>query len=102
MPYCVMLRRVALVKTVVSKEHFASTMRVTRISEQRKTLAVRFDVLADACHVDDGGVKFLRNVGLYKNHNAKHPRRWYASYHHVSLMIHTGNGKAHHASRCCN
>jgi hypothetical protein len=35
-----MLRRVALVRTDVSEEHSASSMRVTRISELRTTIAV--------------------------------------------------------------
>jgi hypothetical protein len=56
-----MLRRVALVRTDVSEELSASYIRVTRIGELGTTLAV-------ASPPDDGGAKFLRNVGSYKSH----------------------------------
>jgi hypothetical protein len=52
------LRRVALVRTDGSEELGASFIRVTRISELGTTLA------------DEGGAKFLRNVGYYKSHTA--------------------------------
>jgi hypothetical protein len=45
-----MLRRVALVRTDVSEELSAS--------------------IRDSCHPDEGGAKFLRNVGAYKSHTA--------------------------------
>jgi hypothetical protein len=48
-----MLRRVAVVRTDVSEERSACIIKVTRIG-----------------HPDDGGTKFLRNVGFYKNHTA--------------------------------
>jgi hypothetical protein len=48
-----MLRRVALVRTDVSKEPSASIIRVTRIGELGTT---------DFCHPDEGGAKFNRNV----------------------------------------
>jgi hypothetical protein len=51
-----MLRRVALVKTDVSKDLSASIVRMTRIG--------------DSCHTDDGGATFLGNVGSYKIHTA--------------------------------
>jgi hypothetical protein len=51
-----MLRRVALVRTDFSEELNAFIIRVTRI--------------ADFCHPDGGGAKFLRNVGSYKSHMA--------------------------------
>jgi hypothetical protein len=54
-----MLRRVALVRTEVSEELNASIIRVTRIGEL-VTLAV-------TCHPDDGGARFLQNVGSYNN-----------------------------------
>jgi hypothetical protein len=79
-----MLRRVALVRTDVSEEP-SSSIRVTRIGELGATLAAtsnrctlrrntrsvrRLLVTAsvvpsspDSCHPDEGGVKFLRNVG---------------------------------------
>jgi hypothetical protein len=57
-----MLRRVALVRTDVSEELSASIIRVTRIGELGTTF--------DSCHPDDGGPKFLRNVGYYKSHTA--------------------------------
>jgi hypothetical protein len=33
----------------------------------------------DSCHPDEGGAKFLRNVGSYKSHTALHPRRHHSS-----------------------
>jgi hypothetical protein len=42
MSSCGMLRRVALVRTGVSEEHSASVIKVTRIGELGKTLAVSF------------------------------------------------------------
>jgi hypothetical protein len=56
-----MLRRVALVKTDVPEELSASFFRVTRIGELGTMLA---------CHLDEGGAKFLRNFGSYKSHKA--------------------------------
>jgi hypothetical protein len=53
-----MLRRVALVRTDVSEERTAFFIRVTRIGELGTTLA------------EEGGAKFLRNVGSYKIHTA--------------------------------
>jgi hypothetical protein len=82
-----MLRHVALVRTDVSEELSASFIRVTRIGELETTLAVtsnqrtlqrnslrrllvRASVLSssDSFHPDEGGAKFLRNVGSYKSH----------------------------------
>jgi hypothetical protein len=70
-----MLRSVALVRTDVSDELSASFIRVTRIGKL-ETLAVtsnrrtlRRNTLY-SCHPDDGGAKFLRNVGSYKSHMA--------------------------------
>jgi hypothetical protein len=60
-----MLRRVALVRTDVSEEPSASFIRVTRIGELGTTQAA-----TDSCHPDEGGTKFLRNVGSYKSHTA--------------------------------
>jgi hypothetical protein len=56
------LRCVALVRTEVSEAISASIIRVTRIGE--------LGTLADSCHPDDGGAKFLRNVSSYKSHTA--------------------------------
>jgi hypothetical protein len=56
-----MLRRVALVRTDVSEERSASVVKVTRFSELGTTVA-------DSCHPDDGGDKFLPIVGSYKSH----------------------------------
>jgi hypothetical protein len=72
-----MLRRVALVRTDVSEELSASFIRVTRIGElgtlavtsNRRTLR-RNTKFTDSCHPDEGGAKFLRNVGSYKSHMA--------------------------------
>jgi demethoxyubiquinone hydroxylase (CLK1/Coq7/Cat5 family) len=63
-----MLRRVALVRTEVSKEHSASIVRVTRIGEvgmlavtsNRRTLRRNTNLR----------LTFLRNVDSYKNHTA--------------------------------
>jgi hypothetical protein len=68
-----MLRRVDLVRTDVSEELGASFIRVTRIGELGTTLAVTSNyrlVTSDFCHPDEGGAKFLRNVGSYKSHTA--------------------------------
>jgi hypothetical protein len=90
----VMLRRVALVRTNVSEELRASYITVTRIGELGATLAVTSNrrtrrrntkvflrsvrrlLVTDTFlvhrffHPDDGGAKFLRNVGSYKSHMA--------------------------------
>jgi hypothetical protein len=88
-----MLRRVVLVRTVVSEELSASFIRVTRIGELGTTLAVtsnrstlrrntkylthgissqrtsvasyskRYSLFNDSCNSDEGGAKFLRNDG---------------------------------------
>jgi hypothetical protein len=55
-----MLRRVAVVRTDVSEELSAYIIRVTRIGE----------LVTNSCNSDDGGAKFLRNVGSYKSHTA--------------------------------
>jgi hypothetical protein len=67
-----MLRLVALVRTDVSEEFSASFIRVTRIGELGTTLAVTSNrrTFADSCHSDEGGAKFLSNVGSYKSHMA--------------------------------
>jgi hypothetical protein len=70
MPYFGMLRRVVFVRTDVSEELSASITRVTRIGELGTTLAVTSNRRIDCCHPDDGGAKFLRNVGSYKIHTA--------------------------------
>jgi hypothetical protein len=86
-----MLRRVALVRTDVSEEPSASFIRVTRIGElgtlaatsnrrtlQRNTsslhrLLVTASVVPSSpilCHPDEGGARFLRDVGSYESHTA--------------------------------
>jgi hypothetical protein len=69
-----MLRHVAYVRTNLSEELSASFIRVTRIgalgitlavTNNRRTLRRKF---ADSCHPEEGGTKFLRNVGSYKSH----------------------------------
>jgi hypothetical protein len=62
-----MLRRVALVRTDVSEELGASFIRVTIIGELG-TLAVTSN--QRTLHPDEGGAKFLRNIGSYKSHTA--------------------------------
>jgi hypothetical protein len=68
-----MLRRVALVRTDVSEELSASLIRVTGIGELIRTLAVTSNRCTlrrntKSFHPDDGGARFLRNVGTYKSH----------------------------------
>jgi hypothetical protein len=87
-----MLRRVALVKADVSEERSVSFIRVTRIGELGRTLAVTSNrrsvrrllvatsvVPSSPILVDEVGAKFLRNVGSYKSHTAKHPKRRHSS-----------------------
>jgi hypothetical protein len=59
-----LLRCVTLVRTDVSEEPGASFMRVTKIGELGTTQA------ATSNHPDEGGARFLRNVGSYKRHTA--------------------------------
>jgi hypothetical protein len=76
-----MLRCVAGVRADVSEELSASFIRVIRIGELGTTLAVTSNrctlrrntkryFFTDSCHLDEGGAKFLRNVGSYKSHMA--------------------------------
>jgi hypothetical protein len=71
-----MLRRVALVGTDASEELSASKIRMTRIDELGKTLAVTSNRRTPrkntwySCHPDEWGPKFLRNVSTYKGHTA--------------------------------
>jgi hypothetical protein len=72
-----MLRCVALVRTEVSEELSASFIRVTRIGELGTTLFATSNrrklqraSVADSCHPDEGGARFLRNVASYKSHKA--------------------------------
>jgi hypothetical protein len=58
-----MLRRVALVRNDVSEELSASIISVTRIGELGSLAVTSF-------HPDDGGGKFLRDVGSYNSHTA--------------------------------
>jgi hypothetical protein len=57
-----MLYHVALVRTDVSEELSASFIRVTRIGELGTKLAVTSN--RRTLHPDEGGAKFLRNVGF--------------------------------------
>jgi hypothetical protein len=74
-----MLRRVALVRTDVSEECSVSFIRVTIIGERGTKLAVtsnrrtlrRTIIFYCSCHPDDGGAKFLRNVGSYGSSSQK-------------------------------
>jgi hypothetical protein len=76
-----MLRSVALVRTEVSAGRSASIIRVTRICELGTTLAATStrceEILPD--HPDNGGARFLRNVGSYKSLAALHPSRRHSS-----------------------
>jgi hypothetical protein len=70
MPSSGMLRRVALVRINVSEELSASFIRVTRIGELGTKPELTTDERTDSCHPDDGGAKFFRNAGSYKNHKS--------------------------------
>jgi hypothetical protein len=61
-----MLRRVALVRTDVWEEPGASFIRVTKIGALGTTQAAT----SNRRHPDEGGARFLRNVGSYKSHTA--------------------------------
>jgi hypothetical protein len=83
-----MLRRVALVRADVSEE-LSTSIRVTRIGELGTKLAVTSNrrtlrrnttwyccsEFSDSSHPDEGGAKFLRNVGSYKSYTVEHSRR---------------------------
>jgi hypothetical protein len=60
-----MLHHVVLVRTDVSEELSASLLRVTRIGELGKMLAV-----TSIWRMLRRNIKFLRNVGSYKSHTA--------------------------------
>jgi hypothetical protein len=69
-----LLRRVALVRTDFSEEPGDSFIRVTKIGElgttqaatsNRRTLRRNWYFFADFCHPDEGGARFLLNVGSY-------------------------------------
>jgi hypothetical protein len=62
-----MLHCVTLVRTDVSEERSTSIIKVTRIGELGTMLGVTSN---RRMLRDDGGVKFLRNVGSYKSHTA--------------------------------
>jgi hypothetical protein len=75
-----LLRRVALVRTDVSEE-LASIIMVRRIGELKKfgipsqrtsvaSCSLCCSYFTDFCHPDEGGLRFLRNVGSYKSHTA--------------------------------
>jgi hypothetical protein len=82
---------VALVITDVSEERIAFIIRVTRIGELGKTLAVTSKphllvganvvpsspILVTIADKDD---TLLRNVGYYKSHTMQEPGRWHYAY----------------------
>jgi hypothetical protein len=70
MASCGLLHRVALVRTDVSEEPSASIIGVIRIGVLGTTLAVTSNRCTDSCYLDDGGARFIRNVGSYKSHTA--------------------------------
>jgi hypothetical protein len=79
-----MLRCVTLVRTDISEELSASIIIVTR-SGDLWTLAVTRNRRplrrnTDTGHPDDGGAKFLRNIGSYKSHTSSHLRRRHSSF----------------------
>jgi hypothetical protein len=54
----------------VSEELSATFIRVTRIGKLGTTLLVTSNRCTDYCQSDEGGTKFLRNIGSYKSHAA--------------------------------
>jgi hypothetical protein len=63
--------RVALIRTDISEELRAFIIRVTRIGELGATLSGTKQTTQAAkkyCYPDDGGARFLLNVGSYKSH----------------------------------
>jgi hypothetical protein len=58
---------VALVETDVSEDLCDSFVRVTRIGELGKILAVTSN--RRTLRRNEGGAKFLRNIGSYKSHS---------------------------------
>jgi hypothetical protein len=64
-----MLRRVALVKTDVSEE-FSASAQVFLCSVCRLLVTATLFLVKRFLSSDDGGAKFLRNVGSYKSHTA--------------------------------
>jgi hypothetical protein len=65
-----MISRVVLVRTDVSEELSAAIIRVSIIGELGTTLAVTSNQHMLRSISDDGGTKFLQNVGSYKSHMA--------------------------------
>jgi hypothetical protein len=65
-----MLRRVALVRTNVSKDVIASIIRVTGIGEIGIILAVTSNRSKLRGNTAGGRGDMFRNVGFYKNHTA--------------------------------
>jgi hypothetical protein len=63
-----MLRGVALVRTDVSEELSTSFIRVAKIGELGTTQAATSNRRINSCHPDEGGAKFLRNVGSHKSY----------------------------------
>jgi hypothetical protein len=66
---------VARAKTAITEERSSSYIRVTIIGELGTALAVTGNRRTlrgntDSCHPDEGGAKFLPNVGSYKSHTA--------------------------------
>jgi hypothetical protein len=72
MPSSVMLCRVALVRTDVPEERIASIIRLTRIGDIGKTLAVTRNrsMMRRNC---------MRYVGSYKSYRGQHPRKSHSS-----------------------
>jgi hypothetical protein len=71
---------VAFVRTDVSEKSIVSIIRVTRIGELGKTLAVTELLVPDDVHGSlIGGNTFLRNVGSYNNHLMSYGRRRHSS-----------------------
>jgi hypothetical protein len=77
---------VALVRTDDSEERIASIIRVERIGELGTALAVTSNAVPSSqFHPEDGGDRFLRNVGSHKGHTALYPREYFKSYRALTV-----------------
>jgi hypothetical protein len=68
-----MLCRVALVRTDVAEELSDSIIRVTRIGELGKTIALTINRRTLRRNTNEGGTKFIRNVGYTRATQRKIP-----------------------------
>jgi hypothetical protein len=65
-----MLRRVALVRTDVSEDRIFPIIRVKLVYVVTELKETGDGVMVPVSKEDDGGTKFLRNVGFYNSYKA--------------------------------